>query len=310
MIRDLKKADAPRVFEFLTTEFPAEERLIGLRPDGFAKVVQRVFRWDTQFVIRLARLLGRPFFRFLVVEEDHRVVATTVLSFARRAGYLSMVVVDPAYRRRGIAQAILERARVLALAARRPYLVLDVLADNTPARTLYERLGYRPLRENSFLVREPEAERTGGNSPAIRPFRRQDARALVEIARRAAPPLVEDVLPREESALRQSRFSNQVFQSENAAWVIDRGRGPEAYLAATASRATTAGNVSEPIIGESVDAAEAAALVRTAIDWCIAHGAPRILTQVPASNVRGRAALLGGGFHDALTLWTLYRSSS
>ena len=98
MIRDLRKVDAPRVLEFLQTQFPEEEALLGTRPEGFAKVVHRVFRWDAQLVIRLARLFGRPLFRFFVVEEDGRIVATTLLSFPERSGYVSMVVVDPAYR--------------------------------------------------------------------------------------------------------------------------------------------------------------------------------------------------------------------
>ncbi|MGA8543338.1 MAG: GNAT family N-acetyltransferase [Thermoplasmata archaeon] len=310
MIRDLRKTDGPRVFGFLKTGFPEEERFLGTRPEGVQKIIQRVFRWDTQLVLRLARLFGRPLFRFLVVEEGGTLVATTILSFTTRAGYVSMVMVDPAYRRRGHAQALLERARVLSLAAGRKYIALDVLAQNTPARTLYERIGYRTLRESSFLVREPDAERTGGPSPALRPFRKEDARVLVTIARRAAAPEVEEVLPRSEAALRGSSFENDILQTESAAWVIDRGHGPEAYLGAAATAATAAGHVTDPIIGEGVEAADAAALVRTAVDWCIAHGAPRIVVQAPAANVRGRAALLGGGFHDALALWTLYRTTA
>jgi ribosomal protein S18 acetylase RimI-like enzyme len=307
MIRDLKKADAPRVLEFLQTQFPEEESLLGTRPEGFAKVIHRVFRWDAQLVIRLARWFRRPLFRFFVVEEDRRIVATTLLSFPEGSGYVSMVVVDPAHRRRGHAQALLERARATTQATGRSFIALDVLAQNTPARTLYERLGYRPLRESSFVVREPGAPVTGASSSAVRPFRNADARPLTEIARRSVPAEVQEVLPVREASLRPSGFTNRMLESERAAWVVDRGRGPEAYLSATSTLATAAGHCSEPIVGEDADPAQATALVRTAVDWCAAHGSPRIVAQVPTSNVRGRAALQGGGFHDALALWTLYR---
>ena len=160
----------------------------------------------------------------------------------------------------------------------------------------------------SFLVREPGAATAGGPSPGVRPFRDADARALVEIARRTVPPTVQDVLPVREASLRGSGFVNRILRSETAAWVVDRGRGPEAYLSATSTPATDAGHCSDPIIGEGVEAPDAAALVGTAVDWCAAHGSPRIVAQVPMANARGHAALLGGGFHDALAVWTLYRS--
>lgn len=308
MIRDLRKADTPRVYEFLKTQFPEEEALVGTRPEGFEKVVRRIYRWDTQLVIRLARLFGRTLYRFFVVDADGTIVATTLLSFSARAGYVSMVVVDPAHRRRGHAKALLERARVTTEAAGKKYIVLDVLAQNTPALALYDKVGYRPLRESSYLVREPDPPTNGGASSAIRPFHDRDAPRLAEISRRSTPPEVQEVLPVQPTSVRSSGFVNRILQSQTAAWVIDRGRGPEAYLAAVATPATDAGHFSNPIIGEGVDDLDAAALVRTAVDWCVARGSPRIVAMVPKANVRGHAALEGGGFHDALALWTLYRT--
>ncbi|MGI0070548.1 MAG: GNAT family N-acetyltransferase [Thermoplasmata archaeon] len=309
MIRELRKTDAPRVLEFLTTQFPEEEAILGTRPEGFAKVVHRLFRWDTQLALGIARLFHRPIFRFFVVEENGRLVATTLLSFPERTGYVSMVVVDPAYRRRGHARALLERARTATAAAGRRYIALDVLAENTPARALYEQVGYRPLRDSSYLVRVPGTVvgDAGAGSTAVRPFRGPDARAVVEIAARSTPPEVGSVLPLRERALRGSGFVNGILGSEAGAWVVDRGTGPEAYLGAVATDATDAGHLTDPIVGEGVDAADSGALVRTAVAWLSARGGQRVVVQVPSTNVRGRAALLGEGFHDALALWTLYR---
>jgi ribosomal protein S18 acetylase RimI-like enzyme len=307
MIRDLRKSDAPRVLALLKTQFPEEERIMGTRPEGFAEVVARAFRWDAQFFIGMARLFGRPVFRFFVFEEDGQLVATTLLSFPERSGYVSMVVVDPAYRRRGHAQALLERSRATAQSARRKYIALDVLAQNAPARALYERIGYQPLRETSFMVRESGASIAGATSSHVRPFRKRDARPLVEVARRSTPTQVQEVLPLRESSLRAGGVANRILLSQSASWVVDRGRGPEAYVGAVSTRTTAAAHMTDPIVGEGVDAVDAAALVRTAVDWCSAHGAPKIVAQVPVDNVRGRAALQGGGFHDALALWTLYR---
>lgn len=306
MIRELRKSDGPRIFEMLKVGFPEEEALVGTDPEGFERVMRRVFRWDMQFLLRLLKLFGRPTFQFFVIDEDGKVVATTILSFPENAGYVSMVMVDAAYRRRGYAQALVEHARVAAQRAGRKYMVLGVLSQNVPARALYEKIGYRPLHAGALLVREGPPP-SGGTSPSVRPFQSRDANALEAVARRLTPPEVDEVLPVRASAIRGTRFADRVLESITAAWVIDRGHGPEAHLSATVGSVTRAGHLSNPIISGAVPVADVAALVSSAIDWCAAHGSSRLAAHVPQSNARGRAALVEGGFHEALTDWTLYR---
>ncbi len=308
-VRELQGRDAADLLRFMKQYFPEEEALLGTRPEGFFEVVRRIFRWDVRFVLGLLRLVGRPIFRFFVVEEAGRLVATTLLTFSRRAGYVSMVVVDPAWRRRGLAQSLLERARAASRARRRPYLVLDVLAANTPARALYDRLGFRTLRETAYFVHErPD----GGAPPAaavpgLRPFRSEDARALVATARRVRPAVVEEVLPATERELTGSPWEGDLLASERAAWVIDDGAGAVAWVAAAVSRATEAGHLSSPILAESLDPERALGLVATATRWCADRGSPRVLAMVPRENERGRAALVGAGFREAIPVLTLYR---
>jgi ribosomal protein S18 acetylase RimI-like enzyme len=308
MIRDLRRTDGPEVYRLMKGNFPEEEALLGTDPEGFMRVLRRVYRWDTQFLIALASLFGHPVYRFLVVEEDGHIVATTLLSFPERSGYVSTVSVDTAYRRRGYARALLERAREASAKAQKRYIALDVLSHNTPARTLYEQIGYRPLREVSMMSREPAALPTSGApSSAVRPFRKRDARALVEVARRSTPSEVDEVLPMRESYLNPSGFIARALESESAAWVVDRGSGAEAYLAATRSPMGSAGHLSAPIVDAAADPAAVAELMGTALGWSLTSGPRRLVAQVPLANERGHAALLAGGFRDALSLWTLYR---
>jgi len=310
-VRELQRGDAPQVLRFLKTEFPAEEAILGTRPEGLEAIFRRVFRWDARLLIGSLRLFGRSPFHFFVVEEDGRIVATTILSFSGPTGYLSMVVVDPAYRRRGYAQTLLERARTTALRARRRYMALDVLVHNTPARTLYERVGYRPLRKTGFFAHDDASAFAGADPPVpIRPFRPSDAAAIVAVARAANPPEIEEVLPTEAATIRGSRLANRVLISETAAWVIDRGRGPEGWIRGVVSEATEAGHLASPVIGPSVEPELALALVRTAGAWCAGKGIRRLATEVPEANARGRAALEEGGFHEAFQTATLYRPAT
>ena len=309
MIRDLRAGDAPEVYEFLRRDFPEEKQILGMRPEGFDRVIQRVFRWDARLVLGLLRVFGRPIFRFFVVEVDGKLAATTLLTFAARAGYISLVAVDPAYRRRGFARLLLERCRQATVGRGRPYLALDVLESNAPARALYDSLGYRPLRRQFHLVHdEPWRFGTGPvRVPGLRPFAREDAEPLAGIARAQRPPAVETVLPTYASDIAGSEWVGRILQSESAAWVIDDGAGPIAWIAATSSPATEAGHLSAPIIGPAVTPDAGRSLVEAAGAWCAARRPPRISAMVPEENRCGRVALEAAGFHHAIASWTLYR---
>jgi ribosomal protein S18 acetylase RimI-like enzyme len=309
MIRDVRRSDIPHIFPLIDREFPEESALLGKRPEEFEKVVRRVFRWDSRLVVGFLRLVGRPIFRFLVVEVDRRPVAMALVSFPRRSAYVSSVVVDPAHRRRGYAKAMLEEARRTAKRAERRYVALDVLETNSGARTLYESVGYRALRARAQFVHESPAELGKGLAAdgVVRPFRRGDVSALVELLRRQTPPSVEEVLPTHPGMFLSSRIANRILGSQDAGWVVDRGRGPEAYVAVSVSKATEAAYMTAPVLGESVDDGLAGALLRTASAWCAAQNSPRILCMAADDNVRGRKALEAGGFRHAFALWTLYR---
>lgn len=311
-IRDLRPADAATLLEFLRRDFPEEERLMGTRPDGFDRIVRRVFRWDTRLVLGLLRRFGRPVFRFFVDEEGGRIVATTLLTFGARAGHVSMVAVDPAYRRRGLATQLLDQARRASARRGRRYVALDVLDTNAPARALYERLDYRPLRSTAYVVREAPATPAAAipTPEGLRPMNRDDADALARIARRQRPSPVAEVLPVSAGEISGSAWVSRILASESAAWVIDPGTGPLAWVSATSSSATEAGHLSAPIVDPSVRPEDAAALVGIAAAWCTARGAPRLIALVADENARGRAALEAAGFHDELRFWTLYRPSA
>jgi ribosomal protein S18 acetylase RimI-like enzyme len=308
MIRDVRRSDASDLLPFMRDYFPEEQAILGFRPEGFYAVIARVFRWDLRLLLGLMRLFGRQLFRFLVVEEGGHVVATTLVTLPPRAGYISSVAVAPAFRRRGFARELLEEARKTAKRARRPYLVLDVLATNTPARALYDALGYRPLRESRFMVCDTAPTGTPPPVPGLRPFEKRDAKALVAVGQRTLSAEVAEVLPITANQFRQSGAVDRALNSASSQWVLDRGHGPEAYIDASVSPAMDAAHVAAPTLAESVEPATAVALVRTAVAWCFAHGGRRIVCQIPVDRARPKAALEGGGFHEALSLWTLYRT--
>jgi len=309
-IRPFRRADGPRFFELLRREFPEEEAVLGMRPEGMEAILRRLYRPDVRFMLGLARAFHRSPFHLYVAEEDGTIAGMVLLAFSQRAGFLSTLVVAPEFRRRGFARQLLETGRREAARRGRRYIALGVLANNVPARALYEAVGYQPLEHQTFFVHD--APSVLGSAPsvrAIRPFRRSDARQLAAVANRTNPPQVLEVLPMRPRDLVAGRLSDRIFNAESQAWVVDLGHGPLAHVRASTSPVTEAAHLSAPIVDESVNPELAADLVRTAGAWLAPYRRPRIATNAAEGNRRGRQALEAVGFHVAFEEFTLYQST-
>jgi ribosomal protein S18 acetylase RimI-like enzyme len=75
--------------------------------------------------------------------------------------YVDALAVDPAWRRRGVARALLARAETVAAAGGLVGVSLDTGLQNAPARALYEAVGYR-AREVRRAPSEAVARAIGG----------------------------------------------------------------------------------------------------------------------------------------------------
>ena len=111
----------------------------------------------------LARQLAEPNVVVLVAESNGRVIGYSYagvegldyMSLRGPAGVLYDIVVDPAYRGRGVGRTLLE-ATLRELAARgAPRAVLSTAERNAPAQRLFERAGFR--RTMIEMTRELDA---------------------------------------------------------------------------------------------------------------------------------------------------------
>ena len=121
MIRPAETGDLPQVEE-IRREYPTE-----LSGSGG----------------QLEKEIGREGSTFLVDERDARLVGYVILRGAADTAEVIAVAVRPQSVRRGVGRGILHRAMELAAQAGVSIVRLEVESSNLPARTLYDRLGFR-----------------------------------------------------------------------------------------------------------------------------------------------------------------------
>jgi len=110
----------------------------------------RVFSRFGNYAATLPPLVGLPWVRTIVAVSDETPVGFAICSFEDRPGAdadLIAIAVEPGWHGRGVGQLLLAGAETVAAAAYRgsgtPALRLSVAEDNTPARRLFDRSGYR-----------------------------------------------------------------------------------------------------------------------------------------------------------------------
>ena len=79
-----------------------------------------------------------------LIERDGRPVSATVVTHYEGVPLIAFSMTAPTWKRRGLAKAGLQRAMARLAGAGVPRVDLVVTAGNTPAETLYERLGFVP----------------------------------------------------------------------------------------------------------------------------------------------------------------------
>ncbi len=117
----------------------------------------RIMSYMGGFIRLLSRSTSefRDIFNGFVWIEDGQLVGNVTIQKADSRGYrwqIANVAVAPAYRGRGISRALMERALRHIQEMGGAWAVLQVRANNTVARGLYERLGFENLGGHTKLV--------------------------------------------------------------------------------------------------------------------------------------------------------------
>lgn len=125
--------------------------------EGIAELERTCFShpWSVDM---LAEELYNETASFLVAEgDDGSVLGYAGLHVVLDEGYIDNVAVDPAYRRQGIADALIDTF-VRFGAAKLAFLTLEVRAGNAPAIALYEKHGFYEVGRRKDYYDDPKED--------------------------------------------------------------------------------------------------------------------------------------------------------
>ena len=168
----------------------------GLQPDEKESITDSMRSLKRIWpIIRLAQLLSpnlRDILRGYVWEEDGHIVGYTNAN--RQGGtdtwYISAVGVRPTYRRRGIAQKLVEATKEMIRTRGGVKVLLDMTDGNTPAYKLYEKLGFEHYSSSSMYTMTPDEVPPEPSLPEgykLEPLGYTDWQSRYELERRVTP---------------------------------------------------------------------------------------------------------------------------
>jgi ribosomal protein S18 acetylase RimI-like enzyme len=131
-------------------------RALADAPDAFASTLEEEVAFPAE-VWRQRAEGGPESANFIAREGGVDVGLAAVFAEPDVPGRMHLVSmwVDPRYRRRGVARALVDQAVRWAAERRAREVILWVADQNTAARRLYERLGFRPTGERQPLPSNP-----------------------------------------------------------------------------------------------------------------------------------------------------------
>lgn len=308
VVRTYHTGDSAGVEDLWQRNPSAEFPLMGLNPGQVGNLLRRTERWNVRLILALASAVHRPLFKFLILEEQGKVVGTTMMSFPANVAYIGGVTVDAAFRRRGHAQELLRACETLGRRYGRHHLVLDVLTENEPAIRLYERLGYKKIRSIRWMSRDlsrPLNVPAPAQGYTIQPFQSAMAKRLAHLANADIPPsyrLLVSVRPQD---LRLSGLGQRIGGVSSATWVLQREEEIVGFVRAGVSPAIQAAQMG-PLALAGPPAPEAwTGLIRTALSWCAAQKAPRAILSLPEHLESVLPVLQSEGFTDSFRVQTM-----
>lgn len=300
-VRRLRPGDGDQLVDLLCTAFAEEFAGAGVDHAGVQRQVRSAVAAQSPGIRHLLASLGARF-AYFVATCDGQVVGSTAIAGGRLL-VISSVAVRPEFRGLGIAQALLDRAHQFAREQGRDRVVLDVLAHNTPAIGLYDKLGYREYHRFRAYELSFVSNPISASTPRdywLEPITPARTAAFNAVERASLPPTYFEVTPSLRDRYIRSRFTHCLewwiggVRAHRRA-LIQNGR-VAGFLASAVSAGQVEGRIDLPLVTPQASDGLAGALV-DAIHFIDQSGRPRLRLDISESRPDQQAVAEAIGFH-------------
>jgi ribosomal protein S18 acetylase RimI-like enzyme len=275
--RELRRSDLPVWEKVVLQAIGLLERSTGLDKTTVAqfRTLGRPGLWA---FLRLLRALGVAPVRVFVATDAGQVQSTAAVLFLPRSGYIAGVATDAPARGKGLATHVIESAHAAVRRRRKPWIALDVEADNETAIRVYRRLGYRETAEFAWFIGP-----TPGSSPVpgATEVRGSSLKSVVEWVDRQRPAPLRDALPARPRTLVHLETIARPAGAKGRTWALGPPTGIRAVARAYYTPMTQTGMVFVAGWEAGLSSDTLRGLVSPAVEWFREIGATRSVLVVP-----------------------------
>lgn len=250
LIRDFKKSDLHNLLEIANESFAEEFQIIGFDPDHIRKIVNQMFNPLGKLLLCFLKLLGKEPFRLFVAENHGRVVGTTMVNLRGRIGYITTVMVHPACRGTGIATKLMENALNHIRKKKLSKAILNVAATNSPAKGLYDRLGFRKFENAVYLIANIDSLRKPENVEEVlmKSAEKEDIDAIYDLIRCSEDPMHLKIFDFTKKDLKSSFIKRVVRFSKSMKVIAVKNNRIVGYAQASYTAAQEAGRIEDILV--------------------------------------------------------------
>lgn len=305
LIRDFHKSDLSDLLDLFPKCITREFEISGFDPDHITEMVNRAFGRTGRLILGLLRLSGKEPIKFLVAEADGKIVGTTIVNDRGKFGYISSVMVHPEYRRKGIATRLMTNALNYLRRRRKARAVLHVMSENTPAISVYVKLGFKAFERSAYFVRDVDSiqvpEPTSGVK--IREFQKDDLDEVYRLVRESEDPNHLRIFDFSKKNLKTPLLQRIFRFATQKKLVASFGGRIFGYVEAAYTTPKESGGISSlSVTGEDKSLGVERLLVEAASNEIVKGGVRRVRIAVPEARRERVETLRSLGFREVLTM--------
>ena len=295
-IRKFEYIDVDDFIRLSKISFAEESIAAGLTPEDFERETRRIFQWKMIPYKLLTRLMGIKWEGF-VAKKDGKVVGGGMYIGRNNRMTLTNLMVEPAYQRQGIGQALLikrlERLRELGY----PYVTTQVLDTNFASLGNIKKQNFEIY--NQYSVYEHSLPLTDSSDTSIPPitFReinRTDKVLFREIEKKTTPVDVLRINGSMETRFFLSTWQKLYFRySRYSKWikvVVAQGK-PIGFLCADFQQQQRKGFLFQPVITDE-GMQFLPAIIQKVGTWLEGSGRESMVVEIPDRQIQIRDHLL------------------